>query len=371
MPVMTKAISQTAAALCSQLGRGHCHFVGNATTAIYVALRAIGRPGRMLMPASICPNPANAAVYAGYEPAFCDTDLKTLNFDTQAAFGALAEDAEITVILAAHLYGTPCDIDVIADEAKRRGILVIEDAAQAFGADLRGHPCGSFGDLSVLSFGADKILELGGGGALLHDRDDLAPRIEAEIAVLAEKPADHAQMLADYRSRYYSIQRLARDGLETTSLFAALPSIFRRMYLYAAVPQELERIAGALPRLPADIEARSTNARLYRELLRHPAIDHVPVPEERRSAWWRYSFIYRGTDREGFFDEVRARSIDISGWYPPIHRWYGSEARCPNADHVGRHVVNLWTTPRKTPAQVRADCAAILEILGPAPSKSA
>jgi len=147
--------------------------VDSGTTALRLALSAAEarRPGRpVAMPAYGCFDLVTAAVGAGVPQVFYDVEPSTLQPHAASLDDALAEGP--SAVVAVHLYGIPVEMEETSRRARSAGALLVEDAAQGTGGELHGTPLGSFGSLSVLSFGRGKGLTGGGGGALLaHDAE--------------------------------------------------------------------------------------------------------------------------------------------------------------------------------------------------------
>jgi len=139
----------------------------SGTSALMLALRIARAAGRrrVALPAYGCYDLATACDGADVEVALYDVDPETLGPDWASLEGVLAAGADILVV--AYLYGVPVDVDRVRSLATRFGAVFVEDAAQGIGARWGGRPLGSFGDLSVLSFGRGKGLTAGGGGLLM------------------------------------------------------------------------------------------------------------------------------------------------------------------------------------------------------------
>ncbi|HEV8409910.1 MAG TPA: DegT/DnrJ/EryC1/StrS family aminotransferase, partial [Gemmatimonadaceae bacterium] len=133
--------------------------------AIRLALRYLGEPAAVALPAYTCFDVATAAVGAGAPVALYDVDPRTLAPDLATLEHAMAHGARVVVV--SPLYGIPVDWDAIETCAARYDAIAIEDAAQGFGSSWKGRAVGSLGRLSVLSFGRGKGWTGGGGGALL------------------------------------------------------------------------------------------------------------------------------------------------------------------------------------------------------------
>jgi hypothetical protein len=141
---------------------------GSGTQALQLAIRAaldsVGGRGTIALPAYNCFDVVSAAVWVGATVIFYDIDPMTLAPEPQSLASAVGES---DVLVVANLYGFPLDWDLIGDLAGQRGIPVVEDAAQGMGTTWKGQAAGTFGDLSVLSFGRGKGWTGGAGGAVL------------------------------------------------------------------------------------------------------------------------------------------------------------------------------------------------------------
>ena len=119
----------------------------------------------------------NPVAYEGGEAVFIDTEYDTWNMDPVALEKAFEQYPDVKLIVFAHLYGTPAKVDEIRAIADKHGALIIEDAAESFGATYKGVQTGCFGDYSVISFNGNKIITGSSGGMLLCDDIDDANKI--------------------------------------------------------------------------------------------------------------------------------------------------------------------------------------------------
>ncbi len=111
----------------------------------------------------------NPVVYEGGEPVFIDTEYDTWNMSPEALKRAFEIYPEVRLVVLAHLYGTPGKIDEIRDICNKHNALIIEDAAESFGATYKGKQTGSLGDYAILSFNGNKIITGSAGGMFLTD----------------------------------------------------------------------------------------------------------------------------------------------------------------------------------------------------------
>jgi dTDP-4-amino-4,6-dideoxygalactose transaminase len=165
-------------AFAAWTGSAHCVGVGNGTEALHLALAALGvGPGHEVITVSLTAVATAAAiVQTGARPVFVDIDPETLTMDPRClekAVGPLTR-----AIVPVHLYGHPCPMDEILAIAARHGLPVVEDCAQAHGAECDGKRVGSLGSCGCFSFYPTKNLgAFGDGGAITTDDPELAARI--------------------------------------------------------------------------------------------------------------------------------------------------------------------------------------------------
>ena len=165
-------------AFAEYIGVKHAIAVSSGTTALHIALLACGIKGGdevITTPFSFIAS-ANCALYAGALPVFADIDPRTYNISVADVARALnaAVQHRVKAIVPVHLYGLPAAMDDIVWLAKRRNLMVIEDAAQAHGAEINGRKAGSFGDAACFSLYATKNMMTGEGGMITTNRDDVA-----------------------------------------------------------------------------------------------------------------------------------------------------------------------------------------------------
>jgi dTDP-4-amino-4,6-dideoxygalactose transaminase len=186
-------------------GVGHCLAVNSGTSALHLALLAAGvGPGDEVITVSMTFVATTAAVlYSGAKPVFVDVDRVTWTIDTALIEAAITPRTK--AILPVHLHGLMADMDPIMDIARRYGLVVIEDAAQAHGAEYKGRRAGSIGDIGCFSFYPGKNLgAYGEGGAVVTNRSDLARR----VALLRDwgQEAKYDHVVAGYNYRMDGVQ---------------------------------------------------------------------------------------------------------------------------------------------------------------------
>lgn len=152
----------------------HCIAVSSCTAGLMLVLRCAGLSGDVVVPSFTFAATAHAVAWNGLRPAFADVDPDSLTLSAGAVQRVMG--FRTSAIMATHTFGTPCDIDGLADVAARHGVRLFFDAAHAFGSRYGGKPIGSFGHAEVFSLSPTKPLTSGEGGIIATDDDVLAER---------------------------------------------------------------------------------------------------------------------------------------------------------------------------------------------------
>ena len=167
-------VTKFEAEFSARLNRKHGIAVANGTAAIDVAVEALGiGPGdEVILPTFTIISCIQQIVRAGAKPVLVDVDPLSWNMDVRQIEAKLSEHTK--AILVVHIYGLPVDMEPVMRICKKYNIKLIEDAAEAIGQTYRGRPCGSFGDISTVSFYPNKHITTGEGGMVLTNDSHLA-----------------------------------------------------------------------------------------------------------------------------------------------------------------------------------------------------
>ncbi len=185
----------------------HCVALSSGTAAIHLALRLLGvGPGdEVVVPTLTFVATANPALYLGARPVFVDSERASWNLDPvlleELLDDAAARGALPKAIVPVHLYGQCADMDPILRAARRHGVPVVEDAAEALGATYRGRKAGALAELATYSFNGNKIITTTGGGMLVCEDPALAARAR-HWATQARDPGvayEHSEVGFNYR----------------------------------------------------------------------------------------------------------------------------------------------------------------------------
>lgn len=153
-------------------GVKHAVAVCNGTVAIHLALSAlgIGKGDEVIIPSFTMIATAFAVCYTGATPVFVDADKDTFNIDVTKIEEKITSKTK--AIIPVHIFGNPCDMDSICEIAKKHNLFIVEDAAEAHGAEFNDKKSGSFSDIASFSFFANKNLTTGEGGMVVTDNEE-------------------------------------------------------------------------------------------------------------------------------------------------------------------------------------------------------
>lgn len=315
----------------------------SGTAALELALRAagIGPDHEVVTTPLSWVATSNVILTVGARPVFVDVDARTRNIDLDRVEAALTPRTR--AIMPVHLAGLPVDLDRLYDIATRRGVRVIEDAAQAIGSTWRGRTIGAAGDLAAFSFHANKNITSGEGGCLVVPDEKTAERVR--------------------RLRLQGVVRSGEDGMDVSELGYKfnLTDIAARIGL------------GQLRRLNEYTAQRRALARRYFERFDTTLGCELPVADFEQSNWHMFQVVLPlarlSITRGEFIAQMREAGIGIGVHYPAIHlftlyRQLGwQEGEFPNAERIGRGTVTLPLFAAMTADDVDRVCATVARVL--------
>jgi dTDP-4-amino-4,6-dideoxygalactose transaminase len=272
------------------VGVDHCIGVGNGLDALHLALRAleVGPGDEVIVPANTYIATWLAVTYAGATPVPVEPDERTYNIDPDRIAAAITPRTK--VILPVHLYGQPADMGPILEIARRHGLRVLEDAAQAHGARYKGRRVGSLGDAAAWSFYPGKNLgALGDGGAVTTNDDDLAERVR--LLRNYGSPKKYVHEVQGVNSRLDEVQAaVLRVKLQHLDEWNR-----RRQEIAALYLEALHDAPLVLPRVPAWAEpvwhlfvVRHPDRQAFQEGLQEDGVQtlvHYPTPPHLQGAY--------------------------------------------------------------------------------------
>jgi dTDP-4-amino-4,6-dideoxygalactose transaminase len=272
------------------LGVQHCVAVSSCTAGLMLVLRASALSGDVVVPSFTFAATAHAVAWNGLRPAFADISPDDLLLDPAAA--ARATGVRTSAILATHTYGTPCDVEGLAEVARRAGIRLFFDAAHAFGSRRGETMIGGFGDAEVFSLSPTKVLVAGEGGIIATNDDVLAER--CRIGRDYGNPGD-------YDTRFVGLNARMSE-LHAATALASFEDLEER------------------------IERRNELAERYRKALAElPGVCFPAVADGDRSTYKDFTVLVEagefGMDADRAAAALAAEGVQTRRYYaPPVHR---------------------------------------------------
>jgi perosamine synthetase len=318
-------------------GTAHGIAVANGTAGLHLALAALGlRTGdEVIIPDLTFAATANAVIYTGATPVLVDVDPQTWCIDPEKIEAHLSPRTR--AIVPVHLYGQPADMKAITALARRHGLHVVEDCAEALGARVGHQRVGAIGDVGCFSFFANKIMTTGEGGMCVCNDAALADRMRTL--------RDHGMS----RDRKYWHETVGFN--------------YRMTNLQAAIGvAQLENIDHLL-------KIRDRIRRRYDEKL--SSLGLLTPPGRRlgaHSVTWLVSYLLAPeTDRDDFIDRAGASGIDVRPFFYPLSDMPPYRGMAPDftrhAHDISGRGVNLPTSPCLKPDIYERISAALTEIL--------
>lgn len=285
----------------------------------------IGPGDEVILPSFTFVSTANAFVLRGAVPVFVDIRPDTFNLDETQVEAAITPRTK--AIVPVHYAGIGCEMDAVVDVARRRGLVVIEDAAQGIMSRYKGRPLGSIGQMSALSFHETKNIIAGEGGALLINDARFIERAE----ILREKGTDRKKFFRGETDRY--------TWVDIGSSY--LPSEINAAFLWAQF-EHAEEITARRRAVWARYDAAF--AALEQEgLVRRPIVPGHCVPNGHMYQLLLGNAAFRGP----FIEHLRTKGIHAVFHYVPLHsspagKKYGRpHGSMTNTDDLSARIVRL------------------------------
>jgi len=292
----------------SYVQRKHGIAVNSGTNALILALRALSLPkgSEVILPSFTIISCALACIYNNLIPVFVDSEEDTWNMGVSKIEEKITEKTK--AIMPVHIYGHPVDMDGVLRIVEKYNLYVIEDFAEAIGSEYKGKKCGGFGDISCVSFYANKVITTGEGGMCLTDNKDLAENLR-QLKNLAFVP--------DKRFIHYEL------GFN-----------FRLTNVQAAIG------LAQLERIEEHVKKKIWIGRTYNELLKplqEKGVAQLPAEKEwAKNTYWMYGVVLNqkvSLDAKTVMNRLAENGIQTRPFFYPLHKqpafekfdWYKKE----------------------------------------------
>lgn len=323
------------------LGMKYGIAVSNGTAALHTALLSCGikEGDEVMVPAFTMAATWLAVLYVGAKPVFVDCELESYNIDTKLIEEKITRKTK--AIIPVHVYGHPAEMDKILSIAKKYKLIVIEDAAEAHGAEYKGKKCGSVGDVNCFSFYANKIITTGEGGMVVTNNENVA------------------QKAKKFRDLFHSDEkRFIHENVGYN---------YRMTNLQAAVG------CGELIHLEEYLLKKQYMSSIYSLLLSN--IPGIKLPQTKKyvkNVYWMYAILIDkdkfGVDKDKLREELMKMGIETRDFfYPPtqqpiLKKYLKQNDGFPNCEFVSKNGLYLPSGLAVTDKQMRSVCSTLKSV---------
>jgi perosamine synthetase len=318
----------------------HAIACSNGTTALHLALLAhdVGPGDEVIVPTLTFVATANAVTYCGALPVFVDVEADTWNMDIRAIEQKITSRTK--GIIAVHLYGHPADMDPIMEIAHKYDLFVIEDAAEAIGAQYKGRMAGALGHTATFSLFGNKVITTGEGGVVTTDNEAIAEKIRLLRGQGIDKNKKYWHPVIGYNYRMTNIQ--------------------------AAIG------CAQLEKVEWHIRERIRVAMHYYDYLQHDS--RLTLPVQRiwaKNVFWMFSIVLNGRSeqqRDHVMQQLKDKGIETRPFFYPMHilppyRDGQLYEEYPIANRIASQGMNLPSHGELTKKDIQYICQSLQDIL--------
>lgn len=308
--------------LANYIGVKGIFATNSGTSALHLALLALGikKGDKVILPSLVCYCLLDPINYIGARPCLADIDPETCNIDTEEIKKKI--DKKVKAIIVPHMHGQPADIDKILS----LGIPIIEDCAQSLGANYRQKKVGSYGDISMFSFFATKLITTGMGGAIATNSSKLLKKIQ------------------DVGDNYYRKEYQVRYNYRISDLQASLG-------------------LSQLKKLDKFIQQRKKIAQKYNQAFKKTNIGILIVGPGQSHVYFRY-ILRLNQNVNTVIPKIKKYNIICSTLDYPLHRYLKLNPKdFPNTEEAFKKYLSIPIYPSLTPTQIKYIIKVLKELL--------
>lgn len=302
----------------------------SGSSALHLALVALGikEGDEVIIPTFTYISTANVVKYVNATPIFVDSSRETWNINPKKIEEKITKKTK--AIIPVHLYGLPCEMDKIMEIAKKHNLYVIEDAAEAHGAEYKEKKVGSFGDIGCFSFFGNKIITTGEGGMCVTNNLELREKLEILRNQGMSKKRKYWHPVVGFNYRMSNIH--AAIGLA-----------------------QLERINHS-------INLKIRNAELYSEKLKN-TVELPPNIKNIKNVYWMFCVL--SDKKEEIIKALKEKDIETRPLFSPIHKMppYHLEESYPVAEELNKKGINLPSSIKLKEEEIKNICETIKKVI--------
>ena len=365
--MITQKAERALASLCE---RKYVLLTGNATTSLYISLKSLNLPlkSKIMIPNSSCPHVPLSIYLAGHRPFFVDIDRQNFGLSLDKVKKYFTKD--IKAIIAVHAYGKLCHIKKLVNFCKKKNIPLIEDAALSLGLKVNQKPSGSFGLTSVLSFGKGKVLDIGGGGALLTDDIKFYLKAKNLTSKLHEKKKINDKIINYMNNNHTKIynRMFVNNEFDMIKKKYKKQAIKMSSYLlYKFENKLLKKINLNKKNINKILSKRLENIKYMKKKLNliKKNFFNIPAQNNQEAPWRMNIFFYKEKNRNFVLKEMLKKKLKVSSWHPSLDLFFKDRKKknmYPISDKLSKSIFNIWINNEVNRSYLDKVCKNILTI---------
>lgn len=335
-------MNSTELRLAKSNNRKYCILVGNGTTAIYLALFSQDyKNKRIAIPNNVCMNVLLPIYFSNNIPVFVDIEKETLGLDIK-----LLDNQKIDAIIGVHAYGNICNIADLEIYCKDNNIFLIEDVAVSQGLKYNTKPLGCFGDVSILSFGSGKVIDIKHGGAILTDDKNIYDKILTGLKTMKDfkfKDEEKIDEISKKHTKLYN-EDYGNSINKHHKEFKNLCLENKYHFLYKFDKKYLKNLDNKLDILDTLISTRQSNAMYLETIFKYSGLNCIKILKPKyNSSFWRFN-IFIEDYRDELFTYLLSKKYKVSSWYHSVDLLFEERIslETPVSDWVSKTIINIW-----------------------------
>ena len=330
--------------------RKYVLFTGNATTSLFLSLKSLNlkKGSRVMVSNNSCPHVPLSIYLAGLTPFFIDIDKNNFGMNVETLKKGI--NTKVKAIIAVHAYGNMCNIKEISKFCEKKRIPLIEDSALLLGVSANNKPIGSFGNISVLSFGKGKVIEAGDGGAIMTNDLQTFQKIKIFNDKLGfKKPSAKSQIdkMDHEHTEIYNNYYLKNKKNIIQKIYMSKALNKAKYLLYKFDRKLLRKIILNKKNINHIRKKRIENCRYLERKLKKIKSNFFDLKKiNKNSIPWRYNiFFHKERDRNYVLQNLLNKKLKISSWHPRLDIFFEKKKNKTNystTDILDKSILNIW-----------------------------
>ncbi len=328
--------------LCNFHNKKYVNIVGNGTTALYLAIKSFDRKIKYVgIPNNSCIHLPIAVKLARCIPIFLDIEKNGYGVNLDSL-----KKSKIDCFINVHAYGKPSKIEIIKKICIKKKIFLIEDLAVAQGAYFKKKPLGSFGQVSILSFGKGKVVDAGIGGALLTNNlntYEKSRKLSSKFGLVNNTNIRNINYVNNIHTKFYNDYFLQNKNVNFMK-FKKVINLKSKFFLFNISQKHINNIYKKCKQLNSLIQIRKKNFSDLRNKIVALKKKNVIIPKMvKGEVPWRLNIFFKDFyKRDYLLKALLEEKINVSSWYSGLDLFFYKNLNLKNSDLHSKSILNLW-----------------------------